>query len=208
MADRLRAAKGTRSAATGWGGRAAATTLAQWILGRPGLYGVPAAIPGLALGETVYHPPVAVGRMATFCLELAVRTADLSMAEAAGRRTRALDLEERIAGVKGLSTIRSVPQGQPGYLRLPVIAGGGHGGLQDPSKARALGIMPGYPLALPELPALQGRIIEPRPDAPVARRLAEELLTLPTHRFVTREVAERIAVNLRAPRVARAPGLD
>ena len=40
--------------AQGWSDLAAAG--AQWVMGRPGLYGIPSAIPALRLGEMVYHP--------------------------------------------------------------------------------------------------------------------------------------------------------
>ncbi|MEX1256042.1 MAG: DegT/DnrJ/EryC1/StrS family aminotransferase [Gemmatimonadota bacterium] len=196
MAGRLRHAKGARGAVSGWGGRAAVTTTAQWILGRPGLYAIPAAIPGLALGETMYHPPVPVRKMTKFSLQLARRTAESSATEAASRRACAFDLEARIAEVPGVSRVRPASGGEPGYLRLPVLVEGGSRALRDPGTARALGIMPGYPLALPELPALKGCILEPTSEMPVARRLAAELLTLPTHRFVTPKIAERIASAL------------
>ena len=38
------------------GVRVLAMAKAQWMLGRPSLYALPSAIPGLHLGETIYHP--------------------------------------------------------------------------------------------------------------------------------------------------------
>jgi hypothetical protein len=100
--------------AAGRGGRAAVLTLAQWILGRPGFYGIPAGIPGLALGETVYHPPVTPREAQRFSLGLALRTAGLSAAEAHGRQTRAKELEARLADVGGISFVHPVPKANRG----------------------------------------------------------------------------------------------
>ena len=33
-----------------------ASLLGQWSFGRPGAYWIPAAMPWLRLGETIYHP--------------------------------------------------------------------------------------------------------------------------------------------------------
>ncbi|MHB1329261.1 MAG: hypothetical protein ACYC2K_13775, partial [Gemmatimonadales bacterium] len=60
-------AAGLKRMATGTQVVGMALLLAQWILGRPLLYGIPQAIPGLGLGETRYHdprPPSAIGRLA------------------------------------------------------------------------------------------------------------------------------------------------
>src|SRR5206468_5084011 len=59
---------------SGWGDLTRAA--AQWVLGRPLLYGVPAAIPGLHLGEMVYHPagePKAMSRAAGAVVRAALR---------------------------------------------------------------------------------------------------------------------------------------
>jgi hypothetical protein len=134
--------------------------------------------------------------MTAFSLQLATRTAEGAAAESDLRRIRARDLEESLAEVKGISLIRTGEGCEPGYLRFPVLLEGGVASLPNPRKARALGIMPGYPLALPDLPELRNHLVDSGPAVPGARRLARDLLTLPTHRFVTPKVVGRITRTL------------
>src|SRR6185437_15506900 len=47
---------GFRVGRPGWGWADVATAAAQWAFGRPSLYALPSALPGLRLGEMVYHP--------------------------------------------------------------------------------------------------------------------------------------------------------
>jgi dTDP-4-amino-4,6-dideoxygalactose transaminase len=63
-------------------------------------------------------------------------------------------------------------------------------------RGRALGIMPGYPLPLPELPPLEPHIAEAR-CFPGAEALAEHLVTLPTHSLLRDADMSLIAALLR-----------
>jgi hypothetical protein len=46
-------------------------------------------------------------------------------------------------------------------------------------------VVPGYPRTLKDLPVFQGRIVNFREEFAGAHELADQLFTLPTHRFVT-----------------------
>ncbi len=116
---------------------------AQWILGRPAIYGLPARIPALGLGETRYHQPSAV-----------------LAALAATPHLQAID----------------APAVASGFLRLPVLDLSG----VDRRAARALGVMPSYPIPLVELGPLKPLLRSADPT-PGSARLARSLLTLPTH---------------------------
>ncbi|MFZ5624228.1 MAG: DegT/DnrJ/EryC1/StrS family aminotransferase, partial [Gemmatimonadota bacterium] len=63
-----------------------ARALAQWALARPSLYALPASLPWLGLGETVYHPPHPPRSMPRSALGILARTLALADAEAAVRR--------------------------------------------------------------------------------------------------------------------------
>ena len=62
-----------------------------------------------------------------------------------------------------------------------------------------MGVAAGYPAILPDLPRLipalreiAGRFLDTDRDYPGARRLVEELVTLPVHRFASPRVAEEL----------------
>ena len=155
--------------------------LAQWLLARPSLYAIPASLPFLGLGETVYRRPREPRGMSPFALGVLRRTLASTDREAASRRAHAERLLERLgAAGKNLGTVRLPAGGVPGYLRLPVLA-------RDPSRQRLssdaathLGIMPGYPAALSDLRGF-ARVRNAGAGFPGARRLVASLCTLPTH---------------------------
>ena len=85
--------------------RDAATLLAQWLLARPSIYGLPLSIPSLRLGETIYRLPSPPAAPSSFAAGVLTRTLRLASAEAERRRSNARWLLERIpAGGAGIST--------------------------------------------------------------------------------------------------------
>jgi perosamine synthetase len=69
---------------------------AQWLLGRPSLYSLPASVPGLRLGETIYHPahePESLSRAAAVLVARAFGRLD---ADREVRARRANDLMARL----------------------------------------------------------------------------------------------------------------
>lgn len=172
---------------------------AQWAIGRPSLYGIASATPGLHLGETVYHPPAIPARMPAAAAALALAHADPAARRAAERRASAATWEARLAELPGIDRI-SLPVGaEGGYLRYPLLAARPLDATTAPAAAR-LGVARGYPRPLPELPELQPciRYVPDRLDG--AERLARSLVTLPTHWQVTAEdrgqVLDLVATHL------------
>lgn len=158
---------------------------AQALLSHPMLYGVPARMPWLALGDTPYHdpwPPRAIAATQAGALETAATLADL---EAGTRRTLAIRLATALASAPGLTLVQG-PSGEgtlPGWLRFPVVLHANSRERTGDQSFRQLGIMPGYPRPLPELPQLLARQATTR-QWPGAAVLAGQLVTLPTHRWV------------------------
>ena len=166
----------------------AANTLglfAQWILGRPEVYGIPRAIPALGLGETVYRAPrtlTTIDRSAAMAL---LETEQDAEREASVRRTNADELLRAITGNHKLKPVSVPSGGTAGYLRLPVRAPRGMQTFESPSRAGVLGIAPSYPSVLSELPQLAGQRAGEAGSFPGARTLVRELVTLPTHSLLT-----------------------
>lgn len=159
------------------GGRALAGVGAQWLLGRPAVYALPAALPFLGLGETVYHAPHPPDHMAHAAVAVALRTRHLAERESIRRRAHAERLRTALRQGRRFRPVRPAGEAEADWLRLPAV--------QTPRvtdrSARRLGIMPGYPCALTELAGFSDRVLNREHPVPGARALARDLLTFPTH---------------------------
>ena len=164
--------------------RAAVMLKAQWLLGRPSLYWIPASLPFLGLGETPYRAPHPASSMAAASVAALAAAWDESTRETVHRR-------EAAAAWRRSTTVQgwSIPESDAtaavrGELRLAVVLPPD----QHSSSVAARvgrGAMPGYPITLAHLPALADRLQHPGP-MPGADALARRLMTLPCHRHVIR----------------------
>lgn len=148
---------------------------AIWLLARPSLYGLPARLPGLGLGETHYRSPSEPKAISPFAAALVVAGRDRSLAEVEVRRRNAAALRRRIGGEEaGLEFPLPVLGGETGDLRAPVLMNRGA------TESRKWGFYRGYPRVLPEVEAVRPLLLEPLP-VPGAARLAAGLVTAATH---------------------------
>ena len=168
-----------------------AALLTQWLLARPGLYRIPASIPTLRLGDTVYQAPHLPAGQSSVSAAVAEATWARREKETAIRRRNAEGLLASLVGTGTLVATRPGPGAQPGWLRLPVLARVIDRADQRFTAARALGVMPGYPRPLGDLAELPGPVAGR--EFPGARELAARLWTLPTHSLLTRADLERLA---------------
>lgn len=160
------------------GARTLAVTAAQWALGRPALYALPSAIPGLHLGETIYHPahePRAITSVSASLVRASLARADADLAVRTRNAERLGPAAERARGVRA---IHSIDGGRSGYLRYPLRVDDARGVRTE------LGIVRGYPDTLAELAELRGSIVGDE-GLPGARELQRTLVTLPTHAMVS-----------------------
>jgi len=152
---------------------------AQWALARRAVYGLPASLPFLGLGETRYRHPTPPAGMRGACAAMLARTWALSEKENQARRERAARLCVRLEARTELRVPLVPTGGDAGFLRLPVVMG--ERAAQEANGLRDLGVMPGYPKALCDLPGFAERTIQTGEGFPGARSLAPRLYTLPTH---------------------------
>jgi dTDP-4-amino-4,6-dideoxygalactose transaminase len=163
----------------GWSGPSLAALCAQWALGRPALYGIPASLPFLGLGQTVYHtasPARQIGRAEACVLPTAF---SLQRPEAERRRYHVTHLLPALEAVS-----ETVPRpwegGTAGWLRLPVLPSDRMLAAAESPSAKRLGIVASYPLALVDLPGF-ARVRNREERFAGARLMAARLRTLPTH---------------------------
>lgn len=159
--------------------------LAQWLLARPALYALPAALPFLGLGETRHKAPRPPRAMSAFSAGVLARTFALAGPEAAGRRAVARRLLPLLDERAGVIPVRWPAPADPGFLRLPVLVAPAHRARFRSPAARRLGVMPGYPGTLAGLVRLAGRTLNREADHPGATELEAALFTLPSHGQLT-----------------------
>ena len=178
---------------------ALAKTAVQWALGRPSLYWIPASLPFLGLGETVYHPVQTGHRLSYSGLGILAGALELEAAATATRHRNGERLRAAAKGSAGVALIGPPPGSVPGDLRLPVLERDpGRSPLRS-STARKLGVAPGYPLSLADLEGFTPRIRNRAGAFPGARRLAAGLMTLPTHELVAEAGLVRLEQLLLGP---------
>jgi perosamine synthetase len=161
---------------------------AQWALARPALYGIPAALPWLHLGETRYHPPMIPAESGITTAAILVATREAAIEEAAVRKRRARELGRRVS--RFARAVDPVADAEPGYLRLPVRV---EAVLRDRVVARLkhLGVAHSYPTTLAELAELRRYLVPAHEPCAAAAALVRELITLPVHALLTdRELDE------------------
>lgn len=181
-----------------------ATLIAMRALLPPSRYWLPAGLPRLRLGETLFDPDFPQARMHPLRAGLLFGWRERLDAANAARQVAA-------AATRLPPSVRPLPHprpvGVPTYLRLPVL-------LPDRAtkqevcriaRAEGLGISALYPTAILDIPELAAEL-DGR-DARGARELADRLITLPVHGLVGAHDRRRIFALLDHPRCS-APAHD
>jgi perosamine synthetase len=181
LLSRVRHLSQTREA--GWGDLIRAG--AQWLLGRPGVYAIPAALPFLRLGETIYHEPAALTGLSKAAAPMLDSVWARSLEAAATRRGNAAVLLEAARKNNFWRAINMPPDARPGYLRLPLLLTKADQKSVLNDSAVQLGITPGYPMPLNQLPGFRDRCVNLADGFPGAELLSERLITLPTHALLS-----------------------
>lgn len=181
----------------GWSDAAVAT--AQWLLGRPSLYSLPASLPMLRLGEMVYHPahePASLSHAAAVLVRDALAHDD---AEASLRRRNAGAMMAGVEGRRGIEPVRMIAGGQSGFLRAAVR------NPHDRPIEQRLGMAPGYPRTLMEQVELRPQLCSGEREHPGAHELRRTLVTLPTHRLLSVREHELLARWVRGSEISPTP---
>jgi len=155
--------------------------VAQWLFQNPNLYALPAALPFLRLGETIYRAPRSGRAPSDVCCSVVGVTWALAEKEVEVRRRNAARLLAALRRQADLQPVLPSPRTRPGYLRLPVLASQRAIRSVAGTAARRLGIMRGYPRPLCDLQRFGQRCLNRDAEFPGSRFLAEQLCTLPTH---------------------------
>jgi perosamine synthetase len=153
---------------------------------RPWLYWIPAALPFLGLGRTVFPKQIPLKRLSGMQAGLLqnwrrrLEGSNQVRAATAAYFSQALSLE------------RARNDAHP-YLRLPIVASNERekDRLLALSQKRGLGLALAYPTPINEIPEIRSAFDGQR--FPTARTVSERLLTLPTHHWVSERDKRAIA---------------
>jgi dTDP-4-amino-4,6-dideoxygalactose transaminase len=145
---------------------------------RPCLYWIPMALPWLRLGETIVPRRITLGRLSGMKAGL-LRDWQHVLVRSNRVRSDATAYFSR--------QLRLTPPAGPShpYLRLPIFVATARekAALHEQSQARGLGLSVAYSAPLNELRELRGVLDDRR--FPSARHVADTLLTLPTHQWLS-----------------------
>lgn len=184
LADMLQATPWL-SEADGKGGavRSLALALALMAMLHPRTYWLPASLPFLGLGASVFDPDFRLEGLDALRAGLARSVLDRLEGLNAARRKMAASLRAALEEAPGVRVVQPAPGTRPVYLRLPVLPVAGQWPRDVASRGRALGVVRSYPLPLHRIPSL-APFLAADGEYPGASKLAASLLTLPTHGHV------------------------
>ncbi len=149
----------------------------------PRMYWLPAGIPALRLGETIFHPEFPVH---------ALSDSQAGVLDGWPSRLAALNAVRQEAGTFYRRSVAAAAGGQADvpYLRFPLVLGGRPVRDRILQEGKALGVSAMYPASVGGIPEIRGLLSQHR--FPEADRVAASLVTLPTHPLVTEADRRRI----------------
>ncbi len=160
---------------------------------RPWLYGIPARIPQLGLGRTIFTTDYPLVQPDQVLVALALTMMRRLDQFTETRRRNASALLDSLRGAR-LTTIAPRSGAASVYLRLPVLVAGPR---EQATTIQALteagiGATGSYPRSLADIPELRDALANPHPSAAGGRDVARRIVTLPTHPFVTGDDIRRM----------------
>lgn len=171
------------SGATAPGGWDRAIALvATELLARPAWYRIPAAVPWLGIGTTVYDPRFDLTQrfyrwQGALGMDLLAKLDDMVRV----RSRNAGRVRDAVSCCPGWRL--PAPASMAGPIRCPALAPSRSERDRMVNELRRLGVSasPMYPGTILDIPALRQHLSNPAERAPGARAIAERLLTLPVH---------------------------
>jgi perosamine synthetase len=153
---------------------------------RPRLYWLPAALPFLRLGQTIFPKDVALKRLSGMKAGVLHNWQARLSASNRIRSSAAADFSRRLS---------ITPANGPShpYLRLPIFAATAaeRQRIYVQAQRRGLGLSVAYPTPIDEIPEIRASFDGRR--FPVARRVADLLFTIPTHGWLSEQDKQAIA---------------
>lgn len=156
------------------------------------LYWIPDNLPFLRIGETIYNPDFPVRKMAENRERLGRIMMDRLDQINQNRVTVANKYRSKLQGIKGIELPDICDDIKPCFLRMPVLISNNSKREKILKFGHRLGISCMYPGPVSKLPERSSDITR-ECDCSVAEKVANSLITLPTHFGVTDRDVDKIA---------------
>jgi dTDP-4-amino-4,6-dideoxygalactose transaminase len=162
---------------------------------RPQLYWIPAAVPFLRLGQTIFPKTVKLRRLSGLQAGL-LHHWQKRLAQSNQQRS------EVAASVSRELSVAPAPGPTHPYLRLPIFAATRQNRerIHSLAQRRGLGVSLAYPTPINEIPEISG--IYDGKRYPSARSVADRILTLPTHHWISKKDTRAIVECVEPPAAA------
>lgn len=172
------------------------------LLLRPWLYWIPANIPALGLGRTVYTTDIPLHRSSAMASSLVLRLFARIDEITAARIEAATRIAEVLTGSGALAAVSPLPDSDPVYLRLPCLAADADRRDQlIAALVRAgIGATGSFPHALADLPEIGAHAAVECGVVSGARSVAARIVTLPTLAYLRPADIRRLTGVLRTMR--------
>lgn len=169
---------------------------AYFFLLNPSLYWIPSNMPFLRLGHTPYEEEYPVERYFQALAPLAVAQHSRISELNEHRRQSAARYKNCIPVTDIIGTISPVEDSDPIYLRFPLRIRHADTRRQFLTSYHKLGCSVSYPMSIADVPEIQNRIQIQNGICNGGRRIASEMVTLPTHAYVTNTDIDTICDGL------------
>ena len=163
---------------SGWGGLVRLAV--QWLFGRPSLYGIPASLPWLGLGETYYQEPWVPRAIARGHAAALLSNWNVSFAEAEVRGGKAGELSMLMGDGEPTAVRTGTPKAQGSLLRLPILLEAAVRSSDVMKTLTRIGVVAGYPAPLDSIADVR-RCLTGAATHAGATILARDLMTVPVH---------------------------
>ncbi len=165
----------------------------------PSRYWILERLPFLGLGASRFDPSFALSQLSVYQARLAGQVFPLLEKYNRIRRDNAHRLQSGIDGVEGIEAPRSAAGASPVYLRLPILVRdrAHRSRLLKQLRRVGIGASPSYPTAIADIPGIGRYLAENQQPCPGARSIAERIITLPTHPYVTASDTDRMIEIIR-----------
>lgn len=151
----------------------------------PRCYWLPRSIPALNIGVSLFEPHFVLQRFTAFQAGIAQRMLRRLDGINSGRRRIAERFTKLFSGNSAVELPQTVSGSDSVFLRFPVIVSRG-------AESPELGVVRSYPAPIQQVPDIVP-FLSTTQDFPGAVQLAERIMTLPTHCYVTDDDCQKVA---------------
>ena len=154
------------------------------IVSEPFLYWIPEKLP-LGLGETIFDPDFSISAMPIAIKRLgSITVAHLEHLNT--HRRHIAEIYKKALNNQGIIPLSG--EALPVYTRFPLMAGIS----PIPEELKRLGVRRMYPQAILNVDTIKPYLADSQPKTPGAFEIAQKLITLPTHKGITKNIAKQI----------------